>query len=157
MSAPIDCGLRPGRDTFEDVDDEVFVDDQDEGVELRDKTTLQPRVRRVSDVIDSIGDMSPIQHTILDAMEALEARRQSDPAGLLTRANVGPARRSDSFTGNGSAGRPQSVLVDQGYGSSSTMSPHYLVYSHPPVPVAAMEKKPANDTIDAQPYNVPPT
>ncbi|KAE8751626.1 hypothetical protein FOCC_FOCC001474 [Frankliniella occidentalis] len=162
MSSPIDCG--PPRKLREDydLDDEVFVDDHDqdgdEGVELRDKTPLQPRVRRVSDVIDSIGN-SPVHQHLMDAIEAMEGRRLSDPVGLLQRHDTLPSRRSDSFAMNGlnSAGRPQSMLVDQGYGSSSTMSPHYLVYSQPPVPINVGKARLANDTIDAQPYNVPPT
>lgn len=157
MSSPIDCGARPGGLDSYELDDEVFADDHDEGVELRDKAPLQPRVRRVSDVIDSIGDMSPIQHHLMDAIEAMEGRRLSDPVGLQAKLNVAPSRRSDSFAINGSSGRPKSILVDQGYGSSSTMTPYNLLYTPPPVPVAAFKGKPANDTIDAQPYNVPPT
>ena len=158
MSSPIDCGR--ARQVDYDLDDEVFVDDAgdgDEGVELREKTPLKARVRRVSDVIDSIGDMSPVQHHLIDAIEAMEGRRLSDPLGLQPRHDVAPSRRSDSFASNGSSGRPKSILVDQGYGSSSTVSPQYLVYSQPPTAVNPTKPKPANDTIDAQPYNVAPT
>lgn len=158
MSSPIECGRARQEDY--DLDDEVFVDDVgegDEGVELREKTPLQPRVRRVSDVIDSIGDMSPVQHHLLDAIEAMDGRRLSDPVGLQLRYDVAPSRRSDSYAVNGSAGRPKSILVDQGYGSSSTVSPHYLVYPHAPTAVNKPKPKQANDTVDAQPYNVPPT
>lgn len=169
MSSPIDCSPAGGRERSRghgrpadyDLDDEVFVDDPDlgegdEGVELREKTSPQPRVRRVSDVIDSIGDMSPVQQHLMDAIQAMDGRRLSDPAGLQVRHDTVPSRHSDSFALNGS-GRPKSILVDQGYGSSSTMSPFYLVHTQPPVPLAATKVKPANDTIDAQPYNVPST
>lgn len=166
MSSPIDCSTAGGRErsrgrpTDYDLEDEVFVDDPDlgegdEGVELREKTSPQPRVRRVSDVIDSIGDMSPVHQHLMDAIQAMEGRRLSDPAGLQVRHDAAPSRHSDSFALNGS-GRPKSVLVDQGYGSSSTMSPFYLVHTQPPVPLVTTKAKPANDTIDAQPYNVPP-
>lgn len=177
MSAPIDFAPANGRKRPEDyeLDDEVFADhDQegDEGVELREKHGSQPRVRRVSDVIDSIG-CSPVQQHLVDAILAMDGRRLSDPVGLQLRSHShgdaglalglgpSPTRRSDSFAVNGSgigmSGRPRSMMVDQGYGSSSTMSPQYLVYSQPPVPLVEAKAKPANDTIDAQPYNVPPT
>ncbi|XP_034245432.1 caspase-1-like [Thrips palmi] len=171
MSSPIDCSPAGGRERERsrgrpveyDPDDEVFVDDPDldlgegdEGVELREKTSPPPRVRRVSDVIDSIGDMSPVHQHLMDAIQAMDGRRLSDPAGLQVRHDAEPSRHSDSFALNGS-GRPKSILVDQGYGSSSTMSPFYLVHSQPPVPLASTKAKPANDTIDAQPYNVPST
>ena len=136
-----------------DLNDEVFVDDDEVELRQKDCGSSTPRVRRVSDVIDSLGEGSPVHRTLMETME--NDRRMSDPPKLVPQTTFStPQRRSDGFIPT--AARPNSVY-DDGYGSCNAINPQaeYMTYTPPNHKKLVNDTTDAraDDTVDAQPFH----